>query len=161
MREIERDAEVKNEEKLQIKDMIAEQEELKKQAHQQLLGMAAEFKALNEKCVDAEQRRQEHKGKLESLDAKIEGSKKKQNEHLQNQQKCEKSVEKKKTEIETATEKANAVGPRVASRRHKAQIQRDINKQRNAIEVKRFPILISCKKFCVIFGTFIFVCNTI
>jgi uncharacterized coiled-coil DUF342 family protein len=136
MREIERDMELKNEEKLQIKDMIADQEELKKQAHQQLLGMAAEFKALNEKCMDAEQSKQEHKGKLESLDAKIEGCKKKQNEHLQNQQKCEKLVEKKQAEIETATEKANAVGPRVALCRQKAQIQREINKQRHAIEVR-------------------------
>jgi chromosome segregation ATPase len=145
MREIERDTELKNEEKMQINDMIAEQEELKKQAHQQLLGMAADFKALNEKCMNAEQRKQDHKGKLESLEAKIEGCKKKQNEHLHNLQKCEKSVEKKKTEIETATEKANAVGPRVASRRHKAQIQRDINKQRNAIEVRRCPNLIMSK----------------
>jgi predicted ATP-grasp superfamily ATP-dependent carboligase len=139
LREMEKDSELKNEQKLQIKDMIAEQEELKKQAHQQLLSMAADFKVLNEKCLDADHRRQEHKGKLETLDAKIESSKKKQNQHLENQQKIEKFVEEKQTEIETATEKANAVGPRVDSHRHKAQILKDINKQRNAIQVRRFP----------------------
>jgi chromosome segregation ATPase len=136
LREIEKDLELKSEEKLQIKDVIAEQEELKKQAHQQLLSMAADFKVLNEKCLDAEHRRQEHKSELETLDAKIDSSKKKQNQHLEKQQKIEKSVEKKQTEIETATEKANAVGPRVDSHRHKAQILKDIIKQRNAIEVR-------------------------
>lgn len=132
---MEKIAELKNEEKQKIKDTIAEKEELITEARQQLLNMAAEFKVLTEAFMDAEDRRLDHKGKLDSLDAKIESSKRKQNEHLQAQENCEKVIERKQAEIEAATEQASNVGPRVSSNRHKTQIQRDINKRRTEIQV--------------------------
>lgn len=136
MREIASVTDLKNEEKQQIKDSIAEKESLENEATQQLQIMVAEFQVLREKIMEFDRQKDDYKEKLDVLDAKIESSKRRLNGHLEAQQNCEEAFQRKQAEIEAATVEANSAGPRVTSNRHKTQIQRDIDKQRGSIQVR-------------------------